>query len=430
MKKLVSVIMTAVLCLGMSISTFAAIPSGWREISDEELGLPSEEEEIAITEAERNRYKAVTDDMYAALFGTDHGNIDCTIDVDIADKYFSAMKYNTEPYKEPLYSTIHRIYYCTDILMFAGHGSYDRVNMKPAPEFRTDANCTGVYMGTSNITDGDSTLVGIGKKSMNQCRFAMFAACLTADETKSTNIAKYAVENSDADASIGWKVYVSSTGIQNWEGFFFSYIEQGYTLNEAKQYADALTTNSTARQGILYGNKNLRLSKNRSRSADDIFISIDEMLDIDCASKDFDALTDYLNRNVDGFDTETWEIELVENYADGEYEVVYNKIMNGFKTPYSVIVFVSDDEGIKYYSNFDAAALEDVAVTMSDDDVANSEVAAAKAEAINEYEGCVVVEQIVEKQLDENMRQVLNVMTVYEDEAGTYFAEDYVYYLQ
>lgn len=135
---------------------------------------------------------------------------------------------------------------------------YDRVNIKPAPEYRTDENCTGVYMGTSNITDGSSTLVGIGKKSMDQCRFVIFAVCLTADDTKDTNIAEYAVEN-NADASIGWAVYVSSTGIQNWEGFFFSYL-------------------------------------------------------------------------------------------DGEYEIVYNKEINGFKTPYSVIVFVSGDEVGAYFA--------------------------------------------------------------------------------
>lgn len=185
---------------------------------------------MSITGAERNKSRAISDDMYAALFGTDHGNIDCTIDVDIANKYFSKMNYNTELYKEPTYSKIHRLYYCTDILLFAGHGEYDRVNIKPAPQYRTAENCTGVYMGTSNITDGSSTLVGIGKKSMDQCRFALFAACQTANPNYSTNIAQSTVNNG-AQSSIGWRVDVSSSGLQEWEGISSSYYSEKIELH-------------------------------------------------------------------------------------------------------------------------------------------------------------------------------------------------------
>ena len=47
MKKLLSMAITLILSTSMTISAFA---STWREISDEELGLPTEEEARRITE--------------------------------------------------------------------------------------------------------------------------------------------------------------------------------------------------------------------------------------------------------------------------------------------------------------------------------------------------------------------------------------------
>ena len=71
-------------------------------------------------------------------------------------------------------------------------------------------------MGDDNITDGVNYLIGITDRDMSDCRFAMFAACQTANPNYATNIAKSAVSNG-ADSSIGWRVDVNSTGLHEWE---------------------------------------------------------------------------------------------------------------------------------------------------------------------------------------------------------------------
>lgn len=78
---------------------------------------------------------------------------------------------------------------------------------------------------------------------------------------------------------------------------------------------------------------------------------MDEELDINCANGDVDELTEYFANNIEGFDPEKFEITLINNYADVEqiHNVSYRLIINGFETPYSVVVVcVEDDKEISY----------------------------------------------------------------------------------
>ena len=67
--------------------------------------------------------------MYAALYGTNfgEGDIDTTLDVQLADKYFSEIGYQTEPFIDPSLWEVKRRYYITDVLLYAGHGGYSNL---------------------------------------------------------------------------------------------------------------------------------------------------------------------------------------------------------------------------------------------------------------------------------------------------------------
>ncbi len=445
MKKIVLKAISLILCIVFSANTALAASNEWREISDEELGIPSEEEEKRITEEERSKNKAISDDMYAALFAAEQGDIDTITDIKLAEKYFGNMNYSVEKYINPSYTNIHRLYYCTDILLYAGHGKYDRVNIKPSRDKRTSDNCTGVYMGTKNITDGESTLVGIGKKSMSQCRFAMFAACQTASANYNTNIAASAV-NYGAQSSIGWKVDVKGNstnkedGIQRWEEEFFRNVEAGYSLNQSKNRADAILkdiVDKSVLTSTIYGNGNIYLSKNRNASdisnSDIGTIKIDKRLNVDCKNEELSELTDYLENNVAGFTKELFEIEMINNSWDGHnyYTILYGAQISGFETPYKVIVFVEDDE-IEYSISFDKddiEALSLVPMTTIESDCEN-EIKIAKEEAAEEVpHNTYIAEQTVTKKLDKNLNPIIDVSTVCIDEEDCYFVLGYTYNL-
>lgn len=55
-------------------------------------------------------------------------------------------------------------------------------------------------------------------------------------------------------------------------------------------------------------------------------------------------MTQYLDENLEGFDADLFEIELINNVVDGEnyYEIIYEMKINGFVAPCSVVVFVKD----------------------------------------------------------------------------------------
>lgn len=62
-------------------------------------------------------------------------------------------------------------------------------------------------------------------------------------------------------------------------------------------------------------------------------------------------MTKYLEKNVSEFDSNTYKIELINNsvYDENICTILYGMQVDGFRTPYKLIVFV-EDENIRYYA--------------------------------------------------------------------------------
>lgn len=442
MKKLWSLLISLLIFVNMSVYAFAEeIPQGWRELTEEELELLIEDEESNFIQEQRN--KAITDEEYAALYAPIRDDIDTLKDIEIAGKYLgeNGMKYSVEPYKEPTFTEIDRLYYCTDVLLYTGHGYYDRVSIEPYGDGYPEEKYTGVYMGRSSITDGKATLVGIGRKSMSDCRFVLFACCLTASPNHAdTNLAQYVTTNG-AQTSIGWKVKVGSPDLHKWEEIFFSELNKGATIGEAVKKAHANSSIYEFPDDILanttYGNKNQKLSENKDRSIqynnENEYIKVNETLDIDCKNGDLEELTKYFEENIEGFDSNLFEIELINNYVDGEdcYVVLYGLELNGFKTPYKVTAFVEDDN-IEYIPSFNNDDIEKLSLLPNEitDNMYDMDVEMALKEAEKEVpDDSVMEEQTAVKMLDEDLNPYIMVKTSCVDEHGGYFVLTYKYEL-
>ena len=432
MKKFITMAVSLILCFNTTISAFAAIPEGWREMTEEEIESISGD----FIEPERNTEKTATDEMYAALYAPVRGDIDTIPDVDIAEDYLGGnyLNYSVERYINPRYVNIDRLYNCTDVLMYTGHGNYDRVVISPSAESdKTDDNCTGVYMGSKSIVDKtyNAKLVGILKRNMSACKFVLFACCEAAKTN--SNITKSVVENG-AKSAIGWKVKVGSPDLHKWERRFFENVSsRASTIYNAAKEANTLNGFAFREdiiQNVFYGDKDLKLSNNKSRSTEETtkngLIQIDKNLNIDCSNKNITDLTNYLEENVEGFDSNLFKVKVIHNSIPGEnyYTILYGMEIGEFQTPYEVIVFVEDDN-IEYSATFDKSDIENLMITpiaFEEDTSLESKIEAAKKEARKEVPDDVIVEeQIVKKVLNEDLVPMLFVKTSCIDEYGGVF---------
>lgn len=161
------------------------------------------------------------------------------------------------------------------------------------------------------------------------------------------------------------------------------------------------------------------------------FTKIDEQLNIDFENEDLTELTDYLEKNVTGFELETCELKFINNFKPGteSYDLLYRLQYNGFDTNYSIYV-VKDEEGIKYSSNLDEFRAPREAISNSED-ITEDIINKAKKEALeNAGTDCTMDYQTVEKKLDDNFKPYLEIKTVFIDEYDAYFTTGYTYNLE
>lgn len=163
-------------------------------------------------------------------------------------------------------------------------------------------------------------------------------------------------------------------------------------------------------------------------------ITIDKVLNIDCANGNIEALTEYFEKNVNGFDSETFKILFINNSVQDEnvYTMMYHQEINGFQTPRSIMVFVENDT-IEYISTLDEYNYADIAlIPMAlSEDTLNAQIEIAKKEAVKEIDGDVTIEgQEVKKILDENLNPILVVKTTCVDAHGGVYLLKYEYNLQ
>lgn len=168
------------------------------------------------------------------------------------------------------------------------------------------------------------------------------------------------------------------------------------------------------------------ITMDQPEKTDSLFTTISDTIILDLKNGDCTALTEYLDQNVSEFDKETCLLESINKQSeDGDYLITYRMFKSGLKTPNELLVFVDANGSMKYVNKLNNPMLSDI-----DFEFMNMDIEKAKQEAMNQYDGCVIIEQKVEERIDTNSKPYIYVETIYEDEDGSYFVEEYEYYLR
>ena len=162
-----------------------------------------------------------------------------------------------------------------------------------------------------------------------------------------------------------------------------------------------------------------------------MFGYINENLEIDCAAGEIDALTQYLDENLEGFEKELCQVERIHEYTEeGNYLITYTLFHNGIPTPYQVLVFVDPSGEIKYADKldgyYDAAAAMDHAKRI---DLTQEELQRIASKSVEGYEAFTIKSQEAEVRYDLNMIPYVFVQTTFQTENGALFTKNLEYYL-
>ena len=151
----------------------------------------------------------------------------------------------------------------------------------------------------------------------------------------------------------------------------------------------------------------------------------------------------YLEKALDYVSQQDMEINLAEllclqqivqdckKQGGNYYEIIYVMKVNGFETPYNVIVFVEDDK-IDYVASFtqdDYDQLASIPSVMEESDFSDS-IEIAKEEALEYVPNDATVDnQETRLILDSNLSPIVIVKTVCVDDSDCRFVLDYEYNL-
>lgn len=156
------------------------------------------------------------------------------------------------------------------------------------------------------------------------------------------------------------------------------------------------------------------------------FIQIEEKYNFEF--KDADNFKKFLGKYIDGFKYDLFEIASVYNTVAGKnfYRIVFNAQTEEFYLPYTVIVYVENDN-VEFQTNFDMKDIENVKIIterIKSIDIEN-EIKRAKYEAAKEINQSCICNQEIAKAVDNNLDFVLVVKTTCKDEDGNglYVAE-------
>lgn len=190
----------------------------------------------------------------------------------------------------------------------------------------------------------------------------------------------------------------------------------------------------TVYENVIYGNEDVTLNIQddpaaRAEIIIPTYTHIEEHINIDKETRDFEELTEYLEENVDVFDRDSFKIdeEKISKTRD-DYSLFYCYMKDGFKTAYYIAVRCTDGVPEKYYisvpDNLSALYTEK---TISADDIPDTVIDEAKAEALKdinegEYKGLRIISQTVTPRIYEDGYKYLRVRTIfeYEDDGDVY----------
>ena len=162
-----------------------------------------------------------------------------------------------------------------------------------------------------------------------------------------------------------------------------------------------------------------------------MFGYINENLEIDCAAGEIDALTQYLEENLEGFEKELCQVERIHEYTEkGDYLITYTLFHNGIPTPYQVLVFVDTSGEIKYANKldgyYDAVAAMDHSKKI---DLTQEELQQIASKNVEGYENFMIESQKAEVRYDLNMIPYVFVQTTFQTENEALFVKNLEYYL-
>lgn len=162
-----------------------------------------------------------------------------------------------------------------------------------------------------------------------------------------------------------------------------------------------------------------------------MFSYIRDKLEIDCAAGEIDALTQYLDENLEGFEKENCQVEMIHPYTEeGDYQIRYTLFHNGIPTPYQVLVFVDPQGEMKYVNKLDG--YHQAVATMDHTKRTNlteAELSQIALKSMEGYENFTVESQEVEMRYDFDMSPYVLVQITLRTENGALFAKNFEYYL-
>ena len=162
-----------------------------------------------------------------------------------------------------------------------------------------------------------------------------------------------------------------------------------------------------------------------------MFGYINENLEIDCAAGEVDALTQYLDENLEGFEKEFCRVERIHEYTeDGDYLITYTLFHNGIPTPYQVLVFVDPSGGIKYANKLNG--YQDAVASMDHSkriDLTQEELQRIASKNIEGYENFTIKSQKAEVRYDLHMIPYVFIQTTFQTENEALSVKNLEYYL-
>ena len=318
--------------------------------------------------ASESVFSARSSTEYAFCIGTDYrGGLDGQIDTS-NDAIYAADCFEIAGYKS-YYNTSPTVSYITGnstngkkrlenaVVFLSGHG--DQTSMQFNWEQRGGQYATGIRSGTSGESNG-YTYLGVGDCDMSDTKLFILAGCETA--MGMYNITRDIVD-AGAEAAIGWMTTVMQGSHTNWLERFCDKLAVGYTVKEAKNYADSyiyidskdkngyiygntstVITSSSSTYALNYSNRQTSVSDDREIQLDNNINAISELTEGSLEDKIVSALS------INGIDINIQDFKIVQ--TGSIIDLIY--LVNGAETECGYTIFTDGGEVTDIYNNMNS----------------------------------------------------------------------------
>lgn len=247
--------------------------------------------------------------------------------------------------------TINNQYFLqSDIVYLAGHGSTNTTNWK---------NCgnepVGLRAGVEDVPT-NPYYVGVGQYNLSNVKFVMIESCESA--AYENNITKYFV-SSGAKSALGWTTVIQTISAKSWLTRFWDTINNGGTISEANDYANAdWYLMPDIKNSRIYGNNSIRLNPLSYRSNIKLnneynFSKVTTKNNID---KDIhELIKENINPN---FNEKDYTLQISESNGKTIYDL--GLTINNIKINMGYTIFIVEDQIIKIFDNTKNLNVNDV----------------------------------------------------------------------